>query len=60
MATKTLTAQIPDSAMGERLDVAIAPLFSDYSRNRIQQWIKAGNVHLDGDVWKKPRGGARW
>ena len=55
MATKTLTAQIPDSAMGERLDVAIAPLFSDYSRNRIRQWIKAGNVHLDGDVWKKPR-----
>lgn len=55
MATQTLTAQIPDSAMGERLDVAIAPLFSDFSRNRIQQWIKSGNVTVDGDKWTKPR-----
>ncbi len=55
MATEILTAQIPDSSMGERLDVALAPLFSDYSRNRIQQWIKSGNVKLDGEVWKKPR-----
>ena len=55
MATETLTAQIPHSAMGERLDVALSPLFSDFSRNRIQQWIKAGNVKLDGEVWKKPR-----
>ena len=55
MATEVLTAQIPDSSMGERLDVALAPLFSDFSRNRIQQWIKAGNVKLDGEIWKKPR-----
>jgi 23S rRNA pseudouridine1911/1915/1917 synthase len=41
--------------MGERLDVALAPLFSDYSRNRIQQWIKEGKVAVDGEVWKKPR-----
>jgi len=55
LAIELLTAQIPDSSMGERLDVALAPLFSDFSRNRIQQWIKAGNVKLDGEIWKKPR-----
>lgn len=55
MATQTLTAQIPESAMGDRLDVALAPLFSDFSRSRIQQWIKEGNVSLDGKVCKKPR-----
>lgn len=55
MATELLTAQIPDSAMGDRLDVAIAPLFADFSRSRIQQWIKAGNLKLDGEVCKKPR-----
>lgn len=57
MTQQILTAQIPDSALGDRLDVAIAPLFSEYSRNRIQQWIKDGNVKLDGEVWKKPRQG---
>ena len=55
MSTQTLTAQIPDSSMGQRLDVVLSSLFSDYSRNRIQQWIKEGNVTLDGDVWTKPR-----
>ncbi|MEA3406441.1 MAG: 23S rRNA pseudouridine(1911/1915/1917) synthase RluD, partial [Pseudomonadota bacterium] len=55
MSTQTLTAQIPTSSMGQRLDVVLSALFSDYSRNRIQQWIKDGNVSLDGELWKKPR-----
>ncbi len=55
MTQQTLTEKIPFSAMGERLDAVLAPLFSDYSRNRIQQWIKAGNVSLDGQVCTKPR-----
>jgi len=55
LTTQTLTANIPHEALGERLDVALCPLFSDYSRNRIQQWIKDGNVKLDGEVWKKPK-----
>ncbi|MBF6058459.1 MULTISPECIES: 23S rRNA pseudouridine(1911/1915/1917) synthase RluD [Thiomicrorhabdus] len=50
-----LTATIPFSCMGERLDAALAQLFSDYSRNRIQQWIKDGKVRLDGVVNTKPR-----
>jgi len=55
LTQQTLTAQIPDEALGDRLDVALSPIFSDYSRNRIQQWIKNGNVKVDGDVWNKPR-----
>lgn len=55
MSTEILTATIPLSASGERLDVAIAPLFSDFSRSRIQQWIKSGNLTLDGAVCKKAR-----
>jgi 23S rRNA pseudouridine1911/1915/1917 synthase len=31
-----------------RLDLALARLFSAYSRSRLQQWIKAGRVTLDG------------
>ena len=55
MNKETLTATISHSALGERLDVSIVPLFSDYSRSRIQQWIKDGNVKVDGEVWTKPK-----
>lgn len=33
---------------GQRLDQALAELFPDYSRARLQQWIKAGQVLVDG------------
>lgn len=55
MSTQTLTVEIPDSSMGQRLDVVLSTLFSDYSRNRIQQWIKDGKVSLNGDISTKPR-----
>lgn len=55
MSTQTLTVEIPDSSMGQRLDVVLSALFPDYSRNRIQQWIKDGNVSLDGELCTKPR-----
>jgi 23S rRNA pseudouridine1911/1915/1917 synthase len=43
-----LTAQIPASAAGRRLDQALAELFPDYSRSRLTSWIRAGDVLLDG------------
>jgi 23S rRNA pseudouridine1911/1915/1917 synthase len=43
-----LNAQIPPSASGRRLDQVLAELFHAYSRSRLQQWIKQGNVLLDG------------
>lgn len=54
MSSEKLRAQIPAQKMGQRLDAVLAELFADYSRNRIQEWIKAGKVTLDGDLQKKP------
>lgn len=39
--------QIPDEMHGMRLDVAISQLLAEYSRSRLQQWIKQGLVTLD-------------
>lgn len=41
---------VPDSLSGQRLDKVLAELFPDYSRSRLQQWLKDGHVQLDGDV----------
>ena len=37
------------SKPSERLDQALARTFPDYSRSRLQQWLKAGYVSLNGD-----------
>jgi 23S rRNA pseudouridine1911/1915/1917 synthase len=44
----TVSARIPPSAAGRRLDQALAELFPDYSRTRLSAWIKSGDVLLDG------------
>ena len=41
---------IPADLSGERLDVALARLLPQYSRSRLQRWIDAGRVSLDGRV----------
>jgi len=56
MSEEILTATIPSHFARQRLDVALAELFPDYSRSRIQQWIKTGKVLLDGEV---PKGKAK-
>ncbi len=45
--TIQLEGQIPPVLAGRRLDQALAELFPEYSRSRLQQWIKAGKVLLD-------------
>jgi 23S rRNA pseudouridine1911/1915/1917 synthase len=45
-----LSAVIPEELAGSRLDQALAALFSDYSRSRLQRWIKQGAVRVDGRV----------
>ncbi len=45
-----LEATVPDSMFGMRLDQAVAQLFPDYSRSRIQGWIKEGELTVDGQV----------
>lgn len=44
------TAEIPDELDGKRLDQALAVLFQDYSRSRLQQWIRDGQVEVDARV----------
>ncbi|HUT41963.1 MAG TPA: 23S rRNA pseudouridine(1911/1915/1917) synthase RluD, partial [Gammaproteobacteria bacterium] len=50
MPTVQLQVTIPDTLRGHRLDRALAELVPDYSRSRLQQWIRAGQVTLDGRV----------
>lgn len=40
--------RIPQSAAGSRLDRALAQLFPEYSRTRLQEWLKAGHLQVDG------------
>lgn len=39
---------LPPSAAGQRLDQALARALPDYSRARLQAWIAAGAVQVDG------------
>jgi 23S rRNA pseudouridine1911/1915/1917 synthase len=43
-----LSGIIPEQAAGRRLDQVLAELFSQYSRSRLQQWTRQGQVLLDG------------
>lgn len=54
MTQHELTTTIPLDKIAARLDAVLAEIYSEYSRNRIQDWIKAGNVTLDGVVQRKP------
>ncbi len=46
-STRTLIATIPAEMAGLRLDQALSALFPDYSRSRLQEWIKRGAARLD-------------
>ena len=52
--TIQLQATVPEQLSGYRLDQAAAELFDDYSRARLQQWIKSGELTVDGAT-RKPR-----
>ncbi|MEH6388862.1 23S rRNA pseudouridine(1911/1915/1917) synthase RluD [Pseudomonas profundi] len=43
-----LSAQVAAENGGQRLDQVAAQLFSDYSRSRLQGWIKDGSLTVDG------------
>ena len=47
-------AAVPEELAGERLDRALARLFPDYSRSRLQQWVRAGWVTVEGQA-RRPR-----
>lgn len=43
-----LQASVPPEMHGNRLDQVAAQLFPQYSRSRLQEWIKTGAVSVDG------------
>ena len=55
MTELSLEAKLVADTAGLRLDQALADIFSDYSRSRIQAWIRNGNVKIDGQIITKPR-----
>jgi 23S rRNA pseudouridine1911/1915/1917 synthase len=54
--------QVPARHSGERLDQAAAGLFPDYSRARLQKWIRDGELTVDGEAWRPSRklAGGEW
>lgn len=46
--TDPIEAKIPQEYSGLRLDQALARLFSEFSRSRLQRWVREGNVLLNG------------
>ncbi|MCP5420433.1 MAG: 23S rRNA pseudouridine(1911/1915/1917) synthase RluD [Gammaproteobacteria bacterium] len=46
--------QIPEQCAGKRLDQVLADLLPMHSRSRLQQWIKAGDLLVDGRVTRPP------
>ncbi len=49
-----LHAEVAPEQAGRRLDQVLAELFADYSRSRLTQWLKQGQVEVDGEQ-RKPR-----
>ncbi|MCU0807198.1 MAG: 23S rRNA pseudouridine(1911/1915/1917) synthase RluD [Candidatus Contendobacter sp.] len=45
-----IACQIPASYAGMRLDQALSALLPAYSRSRLQQWLKAGQLRVDGEI----------
>lgn len=57
-----VTLTIPADLAGLRLDQALARLFPEHSRSRLQGWLKEGRIRLDGrspDARHKVWGGER-
>ncbi|MFQ5937071.1 MAG: 23S rRNA pseudouridine(1911/1915/1917) synthase RluD [Acidiferrobacterales bacterium] len=46
MGVKRLVANIPFEHAGKRLDQALAAMFPDFSRSKLQQWMQDGHVRV--------------
>ena len=47
MKQEKLELIIPKKSTGKRIDIALQELMSDYSRAKLQAWIKSGFILLD-------------
>lgn len=55
-----LQATIPNEMADQRLDRVLVALFPNYSRARLQNWLKEKQITVDGQYWRgkdKVRGG---
>jgi len=55
LKSEYLDTIIPYEMAGYRLDKALADLFPDYSRSRLQQWIREGQVRVDNVIKQRNR-----
>lgn len=54
-ASEAIALSVPEDSGGRRLDQVLADLLPQYSRNRLQSWIKSGLVSVDGRVEVEPK-----
>ena len=47
-----MQAVVPEALSGNRLDQVAASVFPDYSRGRLQTWIKDGALQVNGAPWR--------
>ncbi|WP_455217433.1 S4 domain-containing protein, partial [Kaarinaea lacus] len=47
--SEQLSQQVPEHLAGKRLDQALSAMFPDFSRARLQRWIRDGHVSVDGE-----------
>ena len=47
-----MTAAVGPGRAGKRLDQVAAEVFGDFSRARLQKWIRSGELRVDGQVQK--------
>ena len=52
MTQEKVDQVIPQALAGQRLDLALVELFPDFSRARLQQWVKNGQITVDGKSWR--------
>ncbi len=51
---EVITVDVPLEFASQRLDAVLVKMFPDYSRSRLQHWIKSGRILVDG-VQPRPR-----
>jgi len=49
---ESVTRRVPETLAGLRLDKALARMFPEHSRNRLQKWLREGHVSLDSRAAK--------
>jgi 23S rRNA pseudouridine1911/1915/1917 synthase len=48
MGKNYTAAVVPEALAGQRFDLALAKMFPQYSRNRLQVWLKSGLIRVNG------------